>query len=134
VSADLVAFLRARIDEDEAVARAATVETGGPRWHGSDSGLCSDDASNHPGPFLVDAYGYTAPELVAHIARHDPARVLADIAAKRAIVDRMAAVLERGWDYYENSTVIDLAEATLRNLAAPYAGADGYRPEWAPDA
>jgi hypothetical protein len=58
---DLVAFLNARLDEDEAAARAAA-----------------------GAPWLPDI-GTDA--VAEHIARHDPARVLREIAAKRAIVD-----------------------------------------------
>jgi hypothetical protein len=80
---DPLAFLAAALDAAQRDAEAAAAETGAPGWRGSDSGLYSDDASNHPGPFLADAYGYTAPELVAHIARHDPQATLRRIAADR---------------------------------------------------
>jgi hypothetical protein len=80
---DPVAFLATTLAAAQREAERAAVETGAPGWRGSDSGLYSDDASNHPGPFLADAYGYTAPEVVAHIVRHDPQATLRRIAADR---------------------------------------------------
>lgn len=68
---DLIDFLKARIDEDEAVARASLDSIGG----------------DHHGMECV-----VSEEGMAHLMRHDPARVLADVAAKRAIVDDYAEV------------------------------------------
>lgn len=82
----MVVWLRETMGAAQRDAEAATAATGGPHWHGSDSGLYSNDVSNHPGPFLADVYGYTAPEVVAHTARHDPAAVLRRIAADRKIL------------------------------------------------
>lgn len=87
----LLAWLRETLDAAQADAEAATAATGGPHWHGSDSGLYSNDAANQPGPFLADAYGYTDPRLVAHITRHDPAAVLRRITADRRMLDDLLA-------------------------------------------
>ena len=65
--ADLVAFLRARIDEDEAAARAA-------------------EAAERE-PWQDDEWADQHPAELAHYARHDPARVLREVAAKRAILE-----------------------------------------------
>jgi hypothetical protein len=67
---NLVQFLHARYDEDEQAAHAAK---GGP-WH-TDGGSVY---ATHPTDEVVD---YT--ESGEHIARHDPARVLAEVDAKR---------------------------------------------------
>lgn len=93
---DLIAFLRARLDEDEATARAATPgpwqwrhEHGEP-WHPEPEGWLDysgeyitgpDDAATMFGP------GMTPHADATHIALHDPPRVLAEVAAKRQIVD-----------------------------------------------
>lgn len=87
----MVLWLRKTLDAAERDAEAATAATGGPHWRGSDSGLYSNDASNHPGPFLADAYGYTDPRIVAHATRHDPAAVLHRIAADRKLLDDLLA-------------------------------------------
>lgn len=83
---DLAAFLLARIAEDEAVARAA----GEGEWsaEGRDVWRVSPIAT------VTIVYGIPEHESGAqtheigqHIARHDPARVLAECEAKRRIVE-----------------------------------------------
>lgn len=96
VTADRLAFLHATLDAAQAEARAASTETGSAFWRGTTDGLYSDDASNHPGPFLADSYGYNPPEIVTHIARHDPAAVLRRIAADRKQLELHAAVPGHG--------------------------------------
>src|SRR6266851_9644248 len=72
---DLVVFLNARLRDDEAAARAAAP---GP-WRGRDAGSWSEVApAKGTGPEAADT---------EHIARHDPARVLREVAAKRAILE-----------------------------------------------
>jgi hypothetical protein len=84
----LVEFLRARLDEDARLASAAT--TGPWRWVdpgrrkvrlalvGQDETVVLLIAQSDAHPSVHDA---------EHITRHDPARVLADVAAKRAILE-----------------------------------------------
>ena len=88
----LAEFLLARIAEDEQVARSslATHEEGEP-W----------------------GYGHL-PDDGPHIARWSPARVLAECAAKREIVERFVA-----WD-------------AVRLLAAPYSAHPDYDKDWRP--
>ena len=95
---DLVEFLRARLDDDERAARAATPgpwtadrEVAGAVGPLDDCGRpdCArmmvqvletdDDDAPHP-----------VRETAAHIARHDPVRVLAEVKSKRRIVARHA--------------------------------------------
>lgn len=95
----IVEFLEARIAEDEAVAKAASSSTQGDEW---ESGNERRDSAmiyvRKPGGF--DWVG-SAREAVftaqisnqsnwraqpPHIARHDPARILREVAAKRAII------------------------------------------------
>jgi hypothetical protein len=61
-----------------------------------------------------------------HIARFDPARVLKEAAAKRALLDAYEAAREAG------STVgyREGLRHALRSLASAYAGHDDYREEW----
>jgi hypothetical protein len=81
---ELVEWLRYRLDEDERVARAAIVGGGSGRW-AEDSAWLTDmldplpsQRRERPGwvPMITR-------KDVAHIARHDPARVLAEVEAKR---------------------------------------------------
>jgi len=100
-----VAFVQARLDEDEALAKAA-LEAGHSEWGDRPWAVteCSGPEPDHEGcpcivyqgeykPFeepQVPPIQYVAdaeePEHAAHIARHDPARALREVAAKRAIL------------------------------------------------
>lgn len=73
---DVIEFLRARLDEDEQAARAA----GWHRWV-----LVDDEISTVGNGRLVVRLerDYDGP----HITRHDPARVLREVDAKRRIVE-----------------------------------------------
>lgn len=64
-----------------------------------------------------------------HIIRHDPARVLREIDAKRDLL-RLA---ERAHDYHETFTsgFASALEQTLRLFALAYADRPGFRKEWA---
>jgi hypothetical protein len=78
-----------------------------------------------------------------HAARHDPARVLADCAAKRQTVvacREIAADMhflgarQQGLPDFPLTprNQHQLAALTLALLALPYAGHHDYRPEWRP--
>lgn len=113
---DLITFVRERLDEREATARRAARESNGERW----SRL---------------QFRNGLPDVAEHAAANDPAYVLRDIAAKRAIVDAYENALQRN-----QSPPIDawLAGAVaagqfyLRCIAAIDAGHPDYNPEWRP--
>jgi hypothetical protein len=117
---DLAAWLLDRIAADEAAARAATpgpwaVQNGAPSL-----------VYGHPARgVFVCCTGVNGPEArsdAAHIARWDPARVLAECDAKRRIVALMEeGEWEGGWT---------LAESVLRALASPYRSHPDWRDEW----
>lgn len=112
---DLIDFLKARIDEDEAAAKAASAG----EWRAYADGTIFDA---HSGQVASSVASWNLP----HIARHDPARVLADVAAKRAIVD---AVLPYSTGGQSQSCREDMV---LLYLAAVYADHPDYRQEWKP--
>jgi Family of unknown function (DUF6221) len=95
---DPVAFLRARLDEAERVAIAASSPRGGvptePSWAVQSEGW---DAALPGGCGVVVAPDGDGVAVVngsrraEHIARWDPARVLAEVAAKRAMLDDLLA-------------------------------------------
>jgi hypothetical protein len=146
----LVEFLLARLDEDARKARAA--ETG-RRWEAltrADSGpqvRVGDGDMDDPGPEwrreVVHPMWHCDDELdgcpdvargwiaeAEHIARHDPAWVLAEVAAKRRIV----RLCEAGIDPKAPATPGVRAgyRAILGYLALPYAEHPDYQEEWKP--
>jgi len=108
VTADLIAFLGARLDEDEQIARAAL--TPGTRWmqgtQDSDHGVAAvwqtsgldnwDRCSEHAGVLNLcddavvavcdDFHGMTPVTNGAHIARQDPHRTLREVEFKRQLL------------------------------------------------
>ncbi|MFF0512456.1 DUF6221 family protein [Streptomyces sp. NPDC004250] len=150
---DLVVWLRAQLDEDERVATAATA---GP-WRAHDTHL--------------GQYGHTATVLsgegnatdlrawlpshshepwdetrnvwndAAHIARHDPARVLREIDAKRQIMRKAfehAATIDGEWGCCHDAEAIEAGRCDEQHpdhlplLALPYADRPGYQESWRP--
>lgn len=140
MTADLIAFLRARLDEDEARARA--LPPGPWTWRKGEA------ATTSPGDALVGADGQPVlsasdpDEYMAWITRADgfdaylqqmqPARVLAEVEAKRALVndyERFVAERRRmmgGWDSYPEVSPV------LAAFAAIYADHPDYRDAWRP--
>lgn len=126
---DLLAFLRAQLDEDERVARAATV---GPwEWGPSPTAKLTWGLSGSDVPFggwilRVNDAGCPSTHDAQHIARWDPARVLAEVEAKRRILDAWQMQVD------DDDPHAYLAGDVLpKLLVQPYAGRDGWREEWA---
>lgn len=121
---DLTEWLLACIAEDETVAKAAQENsTGGGRWW-------VDGPAEKSRKFWVYATGekFAHVQIADHIARHDPAHVLAVCKAHRAIVEaarEYSPELEHGdngeWAF----------DVTLRAIASIYADRPGWREEWA---
>ncbi|WP_238741501.1 DUF6221 family protein [Kitasatospora sp. A2-31] len=150
-----MAFLRARLDEDEEAARAAAepeswvqinrdlMPSWSLQWWADPDvvAVVADETSAHPVAITPDGMEERDAEArAAHIARHDPARVLAEVDAKRRILSRYTSAVEDSAEdaegYYDENRAEDARQLrpVLRLLALPYAGHPGYRPEWAPGA
>ncbi len=130
---DLTAFITARLDEDEAIAKAAwpgpwdlETEIGGfgpvscvlmpiPQHKGARTGLTS-----------FTPLGTQDADTAAHIARYDPARVLREVTAKRAIAETGAS-LASSHDKY----IRIVGESILTELAAVWSDHPDYKQEWA---
>lgn len=117
-------FLRARLDEDEQTARGAEA----PQWVSYEQD-CDVHVGGRPDGPHVALLGRSSWEGVvgnaAHIARHDPARVLREVKAKRRVIGRLnshAAVM--GED--------EMHRDVLSILAAVYADHPDYNPDWRP--
>ena len=120
----LVMFLQARLTEDEANAKRA----GGDRWI-QDGG--SIHRERHETAQVVD---WVYDEAWEHIARNDPAHVLADIAAKRRIIEWHSdnpheCEGPQGSEYVADDDSDPCS--TMKALASVYADHPDYRKEWA---
>jgi len=111
-SADgLTAFLNARLDEDEVAANAAAGATEGTDW--------IPLAPSPDTPYRAFRH---------HIARHDPARVLREVEARRAIL----AEAQRAISSIPLGHRHDFIMMMLRQCAAVWSDHPDYLPEWAP--
>ncbi|SCD40986.1 hypothetical protein GA0115251_106923 [Streptomyces sp. TverLS-915] len=126
MSADLLAFFRARLDEDEAEARTV-------RWDGSNNRL----DWHLPASATVDVGDdefYTGDRTVAaHIARHDPARVLLEVEAKRRVLRAHDKWCEGRCEAKYPEGGFDAAHYwSIKSLAAVYADHPDYDESWRP--
>jgi hypothetical protein len=140
---ELVQFLRARYDEDAALAEEARGQLNG-RWtyietRGGDHKVVDSLGYTVTGHYDVDAQPFFCEP---HIVRHDPARVLRDIEARRRLVSLHAKDKD-----HDGCTICDNGNNscgcmsgwywkypcdTLKILALPYADHPDYRAEWRP--
>ena len=94
----LTEFLEARLAEDEAAARKAAAVSS-PRWMANNSLLMFLDDSPTP-PYaeaLACTENYRYDDVWEHTERYDPARVLREVTAKRAILARESTVELPEW-------------------------------------
>jgi len=138
VSTDrLVQFLNERLDEEEADARAAFARSlsgqrrGQPEFSGRWGQLVDDIVRLEDGMRVGPTFW---PPAVPHVLRHDPARVLADVAAKRAIIAEhklLGSVYSDGILWCQTCTPRTVGPCvTLRLLAGPFADHSDFRQEW----
>lgn len=159
---DLTDFLRARLAEDEEAACQSAGFGGGINgYHWRLSGSHADGGGTYwsiVATAVAGRYeqvievvgsgmsggGAHTEQVARHAVRHDPARVLREVEAKRELV-RLAVQARTNADlpdpehatgpYVPAVFVSGCASAwehTLRLLAVPYADHPDYRPEWAP--
>ena len=159
-------FLLARISDDEAVALKASEQIG-QRWCGGGGELrtlahgdpratepcwlqvakMGSEYGPHGRPAEWETGWWPRVDAFAHMARHDPARVLAECAAKRAIVERYIHNLSLAESYrnpkwrdamndqdriehrMQEARAATSLEACVA-LAAIYADHPDYQPEW----
>jgi len=138
VTGDLVAFLRARLDDDEQVAQEAAKMAGGQRWAARYHVITQMPEPGRAGDTIAECAPFGGRYVAKHIGRHDPERVLAEVDAKRRIVDRLdywetnaSRAGVAGLSNFERGTRAELL-ATCRLLALPYADHPDYQPEWTP--
>ncbi|MFJ8885840.1 DUF6221 family protein [Streptomyces sp. NPDC102402] len=140
MTADLVAFLQARLDERAAAAVAAggTSEV----WHALGTGVHSAAIPDDDVPPLIT----TGPEAggsdedaarAEHIALHDPAQVLREVEAARGLLRQYTASgtsagPSDALDRFAAGTHRAAVDMAARHLAQAYADHSDYRPEWRP--
>ena len=111
---DLIAFLRARLDEREQVLRRLVA--------------AKEDADACPGGWeLWGEFG----NLVTEVTNFR--QMLAEVAAKRAIIDDCVSSLTRGTSTHPEKGLTsgdDLAMAVLLQLAQPHVGHPDFDPAW----
>jgi hypothetical protein len=134
---DLVTWLRAQLDDDERVARTGTCEA----WTvcRDDEGptvvteaahaAYANDKNPRPWPVITNGDFHSAVDEpdAEHIARWDPTRVLAEVDAKRKLLDVF------GSELCDDETD-ETAQHCVKLLGLPYAHRQGFREEWRPDA
>jgi Family of unknown function (DUF6221) len=135
---DLTGFLNARLNEDEAAAKAAFGEVAsGGEWQASQ--------------FAFIGLRGPAPTVDAHVARHDPARVLREVEAKRRILALHALTITKAaqpqFDPFTGDRIPDSYEVTCetcgwasdnpasgcptrRALGTIWSGHPDYDPAW----
>jgi hypothetical protein len=123
VSPALIPFLRARLNEDAKIARSVTDQQTVESLDAALS-IAQPDAT----PAGVRA-------IATHVVRWDPARVLAEVAAKRRIIELCGGAIEAG-EIDPNTTWNDdaagavVGEQVLRIMTQAYVGHPGYDPAW----
>ena len=147
---DLARWLGAQLDEDERIAQGADP---GP-WKNNSLGR-HDQSVIKLGPptsaSLIQFDGSRAAANGAHVARHDPARVLREIDAKRQLLDDFTVTARirdeaamrikaagdhpdpkdlETWDRAQREAAI--LEGPVKLAASPLADRPGYREEWRP--
>jgi len=141
---DIAAFIAARLDEDEAIARHVVFNSKGrDRWEAGAVtyrdgyafvAIHTPDGLEIAGAGLDGTGGVHGEVFATHIARHDPARVLAVVVAKRKLLEFAADYASEAEDHYgtgDGPVLPDTDNPVLRLLAAPYADHPDYDPAWA---
>lgn len=152
----IVEFLRARLDEDEAIAEACRSDFGPYGPHGAVAWELHDNGNvwwpDTNSMVATGQWGDLEDEVGKHIARFDPARALREVAAMRWVLgehnvysvaraeDPLAkyhqsdrACVGCGSDRQEDWLVEDINDCPiLRALATIYFDHPDYRQEWTP--
>lgn len=134
ISVTLTEFLEARIGEDEQAASASQTQ----HWEEAE-GTGAMILSEHAETVVYDE-GRPSSEEAAHMARWDPARVLAVCEAKRRILDLAAEAddiqgdleMELPGSWTTRRRRPSIGDRIRMALALPYADHPDYRDEWRP--
>ncbi|GAA2918944.1 MULTISPECIES: DUF6221 family protein [Streptomycetaceae] len=125
-NSDLLAFVRARLAEEEQIAQGA----GGDGWRcpAEAPGEVHDRTSGIA--FVVRSRGYDR-----HIALQDPARTLRRIETSRVLLDEYEEIASRDTDRPDQDFASGRAVGlgfVVRQMAGEHAGHPDYRVKWLP--
>lgn len=144
---ELIAFLRARTEEDRKIAQSASEVCGchlpAREWHFNDDEdkgrivIVDDPHESAVRRQLSRRWNRTHADMfmARHIARWDPARVLVEVEAKRGIIDAAEAARDqyKHADYgHEEGIIAEAWEKAMRQIGEAYAWHPDYRAEWKP--
>ena len=136
----IVEFVNARLNEEERAAKAAgagqwtadteirTVRDGAGVWVLGEDG---DPVATARFAFDASGEGIDPRAIGGHIARHDPARVLREVAAKRAILREYTDAVDLWERESEAPDSVAALEAVTRHMAAAHSDHPDYDPAWA---
>ncbi|MEU7331399.1 DUF6221 family protein [Streptomyces parvus] len=129
---DLVQFLRNQYDIEASAAENAAAETGADWHYDSKSGYVLGGRDHDM--VATGSQDFLEPSAGAHIARHDPARVLREVEAKRRIL-----AVHRPYVPEPDQACLGCAGGiqfqfcpVVRLLGLPYADHPEYRDAWRP--
>lgn len=151
MTADLVAFLKARLDEDAAIALRASEPAAWmelnrqPRptwyvqyWADPDRAVIVADPQSSSYSIVATLEGddeADAEARTAHIARHNPARALREVAAKRSAIEEYESVVESMDDYDPDGmgrAMVSSLRGVLEAAASVYADHTDCQEGWKP--
>lgn len=124
MSSDLVAFVEARLTDDERIALSAKGWSG--IWTTGTNDSFPGTVEDTTGGIVVYDEGSPSAMQAQHIARHDPARALRGLEFQRGLVTTYRHAL------LQQAPEAALLEHVLRGLAWTWSDHPDYRAEWAP--
>jgi len=137
---DLVTWLRTQLDEDASRAHNLDGRRAPSPWQAKGDGYGAYvEAAD--GTIIEERGGGMYMAVATHIAHWDPARVLAEVDAKRRILDEIvpeangldsSVDLDRRIGIRDQTVEPYCSDQLVRLLALPYADRPGYRDEWRP--
>lgn len=141
VADDLIAFIKARLAEDEQVAKACA---GAPWVQDCAPMVHVDPKAIRDAKWIYGKMGYVGTVEHdydrAHMVRHDPARVLRGVEAKRRLLDTWQGITQterpdwmdnETWRLSTAGTIILISHMTAI-MALEWAYHPDYRQEWTP--
>lgn len=148
---DLVEFLKARLDEDEQVARNAALAVGthgfgdervehGKRWVSSYHDVHRRRlAVGEKEVKIAECRAFGASVVAVHIARHDPQRVLREVERGRSLITRYERAVEfggrspSGFVRGQDDGYIQGCLDAIKDTAAVHRDHSDYKEEWNDD-